>query len=367
MMNNEPFAKLSALDANRLYDISVDMLGIANFAGYFTHLNPAWERVLGYTHEELMRYPYLEFIHPDDRVVTVAEAQKLATTSKTTLFFENRYLHKDGFYVWLSWNAIAHAEERLIYFSARDVTQRKKAEAHALALEKERTRAETLYKLIQAISHDLRTPLTTINTSTYLLKTAPNEMRRQHHMNIIEDQTIHLSNLIESILEIARLDTLQTLNYSLTNLSLVLNNLHARFQSVARDKNLNLTYITEDSDILLWANEADLGNALGEIIKNAIQFTHEEGSIVVRTHCTAEQVIITVEDSGIGMSEDVLARAFERFFRADEARSTDTGGVGLGLTLAQKIIELHNGHIDVQSSEQVGTICEITLPLHVPQ
>ncbi len=254
-----------------------------------------------------------------------------------------------------------------ILISAVDITQRKEAEARALTLEKERTRADTLYKLIQAITHDLRTPLTSINTSTYLLKATTDEERRQHHLNIIEGQTIHLSNLIDSILDVARLDTLQALSYSLINLSSVLHTLYERFHELADDKNLKLDFITEDDNIMLWASERELGNALGEIIKNAIQFTPAQGLISVKTHRTADYVMVTIEDNGVGMSEEILARAFDPFYRADEARSTKTGGTGLGLALAKKIIELHNGQIDVQSSEKVGTTCQISLPLNLPQ
>jgi PAS domain S-box-containing protein len=112
---------------NRLIDLSVDMFCIAGFDGYFKNLNPAWEKTLGFTVAELLGKPYVEFIHPDDRLVTVAEADGLEKGA-TTLSFENRYLCKDGSYRWLLWNAVSVPKQKLIYAVARDVTDSRRAE-----------------------------------------------------------------------------------------------------------------------------------------------------------------------------------------------------------------------------------------------
>src|SRR5215472_9289072 len=85
-----------------LWDLTLDMLAVAGFDGYFKRLNPAWERTLGFTKEELMAKPYVDFVHPDDRESTLAEAGKLAAGVQT-VSFENRYLTKDGSYKWLLW------------------------------------------------------------------------------------------------------------------------------------------------------------------------------------------------------------------------------------------------------------------------
>jgi PAS domain S-box-containing protein len=112
---------------NRFINLSVDMFCIAGFNGFFKSLNPSWEKVLGFTTEELMAKPYLEFIHPDDRQATVAEAGRLQNR-EVTFAFENRYLCKDGSYKWLLWNAISMPEHEVIYAVARDITERKRAD-----------------------------------------------------------------------------------------------------------------------------------------------------------------------------------------------------------------------------------------------
>jgi PAS domain S-box-containing protein len=112
---------------NRFIDLSVDMFCIAGFDGFFKSLNPVWEKTLGFTTEELKAKPYLEFIHPDDRKATSAEASRLENP-EVTFAFENRYLCKDRSYKWFSWNAVSVPAERIVYAVARDVTERTRAE-----------------------------------------------------------------------------------------------------------------------------------------------------------------------------------------------------------------------------------------------
>jgi PAS domain S-box-containing protein len=115
-----------------LFALSLDLFCIAGFDGYLKLLNPAWERTLGFTISELLAKPNLEFVHPDDREATIAEGQKLAADCQT-VSFENRYRCKDGSYRWLLWNATPAVEQQLIYATARDITDRKRAEARIAA------------------------------------------------------------------------------------------------------------------------------------------------------------------------------------------------------------------------------------------
>ncbi len=108
------------------FDLSLDLLAVANFDGYFTRVNPAFERTLGHGAAELLAVPYLDFVHPDDRALTIAEARKLGAGA-LTVSFENRYRHQDGSYRWLSWSATPAAERGLVYAVAHDVTDHKRA------------------------------------------------------------------------------------------------------------------------------------------------------------------------------------------------------------------------------------------------
>jgi PAS domain S-box-containing protein len=110
------------------FDMSTDLLCIAGNDGYFKHVNPAWEKTLGYTVEELKSRPFLEFVHPDDVARTGEESADQLRRGKVTLSFENRYRCRDGSYRWLDWNAIPNTDDGVVYAVARDTTGRRQIE-----------------------------------------------------------------------------------------------------------------------------------------------------------------------------------------------------------------------------------------------
>ena len=124
----------TAKELRHFFDASLDMLCIAGFDGYYKRLNPAWERTLGYTVEELMARRYVDFVHPDDVIATLREAERL-NHGANSISFENRYRCKDGSYRWLMWRATPDAEQKVIYAIARDITERKELEEAHLRTE----------------------------------------------------------------------------------------------------------------------------------------------------------------------------------------------------------------------------------------
>ena len=147
-------------------EASLDLLATADLVGHFTRVNPAWEHTLGHSAKTLCSRPYLDFVHPDDREATIAEASALTEGSRDTVRFRNRYRTADGSYRWLEWSAHASPSEGVIHAVARDVTVQREAEQqlanNAALLETkvaERTRelddarTETLHRLAIAAEY----------------------------------------------------------------------------------------------------------------------------------------------------------------------------------------------------------------------
>ncbi len=126
-------AAQSTRELNGFFSVAIDMFCFLDFGGYFKRLNPAWERVLGFTIAELMSKPFIEFVHPDDRARTMAQNAAVRAGGEA-IGFENRYLHKDGSYRWLRWNARPLTVAGIIYSVARDITERKRVEDERAAL-----------------------------------------------------------------------------------------------------------------------------------------------------------------------------------------------------------------------------------------
>ena len=141
-------------ERDRFFDVSSDMLATANADGYFIRLNPAWTETLGYDLDELRGRPFIDFVHPDDRDATNAEAARQITQGQTVLNFQNRYRHRDDTYRWLEWTSTPSADGTRLYAMARDITTRKEEEARHAALlaparEAERRR-EAAHRRIEA-------------------------------------------------------------------------------------------------------------------------------------------------------------------------------------------------------------------------
>ena len=151
--------------ARRFFDLSRDMLCTANMNGYFVELNAAWTTCLGYSHEELRAKPFADFVHPDDREHTEAEAAGLFEGSET-VGFENRYLAKDGSWHWLRWSSALAPDEKLIYARASDVTKLKKIEVER----------EDLLAEVEALAHS--DSLTGLPNRRALEQQLPREMAR---------------------------------------------------------------------------------------------------------------------------------------------------------------------------------------------
>ncbi|MBI5667722.1 MAG: PAS domain S-box protein [Chloroflexi bacterium] len=245
----------------------------------------------------------------------------------------------------------------------QDVTQSRRAEQQRLELALERERVRLLRGFISDLSHDLRTPLATISTSVYLLSKATDDERRGHHAGVLQTQVRHMEQVLKHLLSLEHLESgSEDLALREVNLNELVEQVVSDHLAAAAARRQELIFQPDPNAIPLLADPSRLREAITNLLLNAISYTSDGGAITVRTIRQPEYACIEVQDTGIGISPADLPHIFDHFFRADKARSTDTGGIGLGLTITRRIVELHRGEITVNSAPGRGSTFRICLP-----
>ncbi|HZB26763.1 MAG TPA: ATP-binding protein, partial [Vicinamibacterales bacterium] len=388
-------------DLDRFFALSLDLLCVVGFDGYFKRVNPAWQQVLGYTAEELLSRPYLEFIHPDDREPSHQEALKLSTGA-AMLHFENRFLHKDGTCRWFLWSATPFPELQILYAAAHDITERKAAEqtlsdyardleASHRALEEQTARlaqlvkeletarrraeeaAETKSAFLANMSHEIRTPLNAILGMTALaLQTRLNSDQRDYLQTVASSAT-SLLGIINDILDFSKIEARRLdLERAEFDAREAIGNAAKLLAIRASEKGIELAcHIDGAVPAALLGDESRLRQVLLNILGNAIKFT-DTGEVVLRVtveHLAPRHVTLhfTVADTGIGIPPDKQQQIFDAFTQADSSTTRRYGGTGLGLAIATRLVQLMNGRLWVESQVDKGSTFHFTADFDLPR
>jgi signal transduction histidine kinase len=218
-----------------------------------------------------------------------------------------------------------------------------------------------LSAFVRDTSHEFRTPLSIIKINAYMAARAPEIDERKRRQAGIDDQIERISRLIDQLLLMVRLDSDPRLDATWIDLRRVVEDTIQKLNNRFANKAISVHYAWEADVPPVCADHELLCNALNAVLQNSFQYTPKGGAIHVRAQRDRRVICIQIQDTGMGMSEPVLEQLFQRFYRADEAHST--AGFGLGLPIAQRIVELHGGHLQVTSAPNEGTTVHITLPL----
>lgn len=219
-------------------------------------------------------------------------------------------------------------------------------------------------EFVENASHELRTPLTIIQNKLELLLTAPQEKIASKFENIALSlaETRRLSKLTSNLLTLARADSAETqLVKQSIHLNSFIQNVCNPYQEIAESQNKHF-WLNLNGDIQIEADEVRFHQLLVILLDNALKYTGEHDSIGVKTYPEDHKIVLEVSDTGIGIKEENSRQIFDRFYREDKARARESGGVGLGLSIAQWIVEQHNGNIKAIPNPSKGTTFKVQLP-----
>jgi PAS domain S-box-containing protein len=358
----------SRKEVDNYFMLSLDPLCIAGFDGYFKRVNPAWERVLGWTTQDMISHPFTEFVHPDDRARTAEVAARLAK-GQDVVQFENRYLCKDGSFRWFMWNATTSAEDKVIFATARDVTELKQAQEELVAAKVAAERSNKFKdQFLSTMSHELRTPLNAVLGFSDLLgepRYGALSEKQQRYVAHISNGGRHLLRLINDILDLSRIEA-GRLQLQLENVSVEASFSEAgdTLQPLVSQKKQTLVRHAAPG-LSVKADSTRLKQILMNLIANAVKFTPEGGRIDLSAKRLNECVRIDVRDTGPGIPPDEQQRIFEAFYRlSHNAKAPE--GTGLGLAITQRLVELHGGTLGLESEVGKGSCFYFTLP-YVPE
>lgn len=349
-------------EMDQFFTVTLDLLCIAHIDGYFLQLNPAWEKVLGYTREELMAKRFLDFVHPDDLASTHDAVDKLAS-QRVLVNFENRYRCKDGSYRLVEWTAAPVG--KLIYAAARDLTERVEAEAEARQRRDELAhlaRVTSMGELTASLAHEINQPLSAIMSNAqaakrYLKAPIPDMAEIEDILNDIIKEDNRASEVIKRLRALLKKGKIELepmdLNSVLRETAALING-----DAVVRDIRIDLEL---DPQLpFVKGDRVQLQQVVLNLVLNAFDAIDErprgERRILIRTGLKHSKVLSAVTDNGIGVVTGDAEKVFEPFY------TTKAQGLGMGLSICRSIIIHHQGQIWAENNPDGGTTFYFTLP-----
>ncbi|HWD92483.1 MAG TPA: ATP-binding protein [Verrucomicrobiae bacterium] len=374
---------------NRFFTLALDMLGIGDFDGHLLQVNAAWEKVLGYSEEELRGVTPDKLVHPGDLPMILDRVQILKQGLPVE-YFELRCLHKDGSYRWIGWTAAPFPAEKLIYIFGRNVTARREAEEKILQLNGElenRIAALTevnreLETFNYSISHDLRAPLRSMSGfAQALMDGEENKLGAQgsDYVRRIANSAKRMDSLLQDLLEYSRVAR-ASMPPTKVNLDGVVNEI-----VTLREREIQETRASIDVKSPLGIVTAHLPTVqqiLANLIDNGLKFVGKDRSPQLRIW--TEEVAangssgekpenapapvpghqrslrIWVEDNGIGIEKEFHEKIFGLFERLHPSHAFP--GTGLGLAIVRKGVERMGGRVGLESQAERGTRFWVELP-----
>ncbi|MET0656820.1 MAG: response regulator [Steroidobacteraceae bacterium] len=340
-------------------------VGVAHNAlsGEFLYANRGFCELVGYTVEELRALTWQAITHPDDIDLDQSLANRVLAGEIPHYTAQKRYIRKDGTVVWIdlfgSFVADEFGKPIEALAVAIDISERKRAEV--LLKENDRRKDEFLAML----AHELRNPIAPIRNAAEVLGTRLKDTSEQAVVAIIRRQTTHLSQLLDDLLDVARITSGHIeLRREVIAIQDCIDSAVEAVEPLIREKGHRLTLTNTFTPLFVEVDKVRIAQCLTNLLTNAVKFTPSGGDVRILPFVDGSEVVIEVSDSGIGMSAEFLPRAFGLFAQSERTPDRSQGGLGVGLSVCKKLLDMHGGSISAQSAGAgLGSTFTVRIPL----
>ncbi|MBV8074888.1 MAG: PAS domain S-box protein [Planctomycetaceae bacterium] len=343
-----------------IVESSDDVIASKTLDGVITSWNKGAERVLGYTAEEVIGR-HVSMLMPPELVEDMPKILGRIRRGEKVDHYQTKRRRKDGTIidVSLTVSPIRDAEGRIMGASkiGRDITQEKRIEAERL--EAERRKDEFLAML----AHELRNPLSAISGAAQLFGKLETEEELEWAKEVVLRQVKHLTRLIDDLLDVSRISRGKiSLRKETIDLSPIVSSAVEAVRPLLEERKHGLSISLINGGLRLEADPLRLEQILVNLLTNAAKYTDAEGHISLTARHEGTDIVIQVRDTGMGITPELLPRIFDLFAQGDRTMARSEGGLGIGLTLVQKLTEMHGGSITA-ASEGRGKGSEFTVRL----
>ncbi|MGB7339440.1 MAG: PAS domain S-box protein, partial [Phototrophicaceae bacterium] len=332
--------------------------------GTITFANRAFCDLVKKSHDELIGSKWQTLVS-DEAQQEIQAAIDAITQDQPTIFREEQQQTEDGEIRWIHWidRGIFNVEGDIVEYQGIgiDITQQKQLEQEQFLLALEQERMKILSDFVIQASHEFRTPLSIINSSAFAMTRMADVKQREARLLKINKQVQQMTQLIESMTLMSRIDSERDIRQqNLVDINKLMEIAYEGIQGKVSDETASMHLSRSDTPLMVNIVSKDFVRVIELITDNALKYTSADDRIDMITSAQDEQVIITIIDTGEGMSAETSAHVFERFFKADT--SGKSIGLGLGLPIARGIVRQFGGTINLESDLGEGTTVTITFP-----
>jgi len=378
--------KNSEINFRFLAENTADVIWTINPQLQVEYVSPSIKELQGLTPEEAISYPWEKKLTPTGMKTFLGIAERFLSTNgdpeyknKTISITDTiEQIHKDGHTFWteITLNVIYDEKGYLLRAVGvtRNINERKLYEDKIELMNKKLIETNKKLKsidnlkteLLSNVSHELRTPLAAIKGYSDLIhseKYGPITDKQRHQLDVIKKNINHLTNLIDGLLSYSRLYFgKNTLDISVFPIIELINSSIETINEKHNHKNFIFNFYPQQ-DHFVKADYVRIKQVILNLLDNSCKFSEPGTEINIDIKSDDDNIFISIKDNGIGIPEDVKDHIFERFYQVDSSTTRKYGGIGLGLSIVKKILDLHESHIELESSKEKGTFFCFSLKL----